>query len=346
LEMTPLSILIVATILQATIAQVVRGPCHVQSNSMACTRNGYFEMTQCTSRDCFCVSANSGQIAEETRTGDAKKLPTCSRCHLMLREIYSSGLSLSPTAYVPSCDNKSGTFKPIQCHPSRKECWCVDTKSGEETKGTRKSSTNNEILPCAPTTGGKNGLFPTALSGKKVEYPVARETCKSKLDRGKTCSGKKPQVMYYFDTNHADCFAFEYLGCGGNENRYASKRDCHSKCNLPDMFTCSGLVEAKGTCSPGEPMPPPMPGQTTEKPKPACADGYRCQMGAFFGFCCPIEVEEFYNKEYNPTCANGGKPHTDNNGDWDEIRLGTNCAHNFCPSNKKCQQGAIFAACC
>ncbi|KAF8383174.1 hypothetical protein PRIPAC_72316 [Pristionchus pacificus] len=350
--MTRPSIVLLIAIAQCVFSQVSRGPCHIQSNNLACTRNGYFEMTQCTSRDCFCVSANNGHIAEETRTGDGKKVPTCSKCHLFLREIFSSGLSLSSTAYVPVCDNKSGEFKPIQCHPARKECWCVETKTGEEIKGSRKSTANNEILQCAPSTGGKGGRFPTALNGKKIEYPVAKETCKKAVDRGQTCSGKKPQVMYYFDTTHADCFAFEYLGCGGNENRYASKKDCHSTCNLMDMFSCSGLVEAKGQCRAGDnfpPPPPPPPGQTakpTEKPKPDCPEGYRCQMGAFMGFCCNIEVEDFYNKEYNPMCPNGSKPHKDNNGDWDETRLGTNCAHNFCPSNKKCQQGALFAFCC
>lgn len=46
-------------------------------------------MTQCTSRDCFCVSANNGHIAEETRTGDGKKVPTCSSESFFFVEVAS-----------------------------------------------------------------------------------------------------------------------------------------------------------------------------------------------------------------------------------------------------------------
>ena len=36
--------------------------------------------------------------------------------------------------YIPKCDS-DGRFEEVQCLSSKKKCWCVDRKTGEETGG-------------------------------------------------------------------------------------------------------------------------------------------------------------------------------------------------------------------
>jgi len=38
--------------------------------------------------------------------------------------------------YLPQCQEKDGSFDPIQCHPVTRQCWCVDS-GGDELPGTR-----------------------------------------------------------------------------------------------------------------------------------------------------------------------------------------------------------------
>ncbi|PIO62992.1 Kunitz/Bovine pancreatic trypsin inhibitor domain protein [Teladorsagia circumcincta] len=40
------------------------------------------------------------------------------------------------------------------------------------------------------------------------------------------------EVKYYFDYRTFACLAFEYLGCGGNENNYPTSSACSSDCKL------------------------------------------------------------------------------------------------------------------
>ena len=43
-------------------------------------------------------------------------------------------------AFAPECE-ADGSFKQKQCYDSTGHCWCVDTLTGEEVKGTRKGPT-------------------------------------------------------------------------------------------------------------------------------------------------------------------------------------------------------------
>lgn len=89
-----------------------------------CTEDGRFRPVQCSGRgqECWCVDAE-GQEVVGTRTNSAA--PHCaSPCQLQ------SVLQCSP----------SGLFEPVQCDPSRGQCWCVD-QDGMELYGTRQTGT-------------------------------------------------------------------------------------------------------------------------------------------------------------------------------------------------------------
>ena len=47
-------------------------------------------------------------------------------------------------AYKPQC-NEQGDYKKKQCHGSTGYCWCVDSKTGREIKGTKKHSREGDF---------------------------------------------------------------------------------------------------------------------------------------------------------------------------------------------------------
>merc|ERR1719318_326193 len=53
-------------------------------------------------------------------------------------------------AFVPNC-NSDGLFEERQCHGSTGYCWCVDSNSGIEIKGSRKGPGQGKV------TCGQNG---------------------------------------------------------------------------------------------------------------------------------------------------------------------------------------------
>lgn len=45
-----------------------------------------------------------------------------------------------------------------------------------------------------------------------------------------TCSLNSNDHMWYYHSGKQNCLKLNYLGCGGNRNRFCSKQDCISKC--------------------------------------------------------------------------------------------------------------------
>jgi len=57
--------------------------------------------------------------------------------------------------YLPQCQEKDGSFDPIQCHPVTRQCWCVDS-GGDELPGTRAAP---DVQPsCAGTQSVASAL--------------------------------------------------------------------------------------------------------------------------------------------------------------------------------------------
>nr|XP_058955453.1 carboxypeptidase inhibitor SmCI-like [Pocillopora verrucosa] len=55
----------------------------------------------------------------------------------------------------------------------------------------------------------------------------AKDVCRLPPEKG-PCKAREPR--YYFDAMVGECRMFIYGGCGGNENRFMTKRDCGNKC--------------------------------------------------------------------------------------------------------------------
>ncbi|PIO59663.1 Kunitz/Bovine pancreatic trypsin inhibitor domain protein, partial [Teladorsagia circumcincta] len=190
-------------------------------------------------------------------------------------------------------------------------------------------------------------------------YPVTKESCKLDRSKGVACKEKKPSVRFYFDYSTSSCLAFEYLGCGGNENNYNDSSSCIHGCLLVDGSGCSGMNpparlsngEAINCNTPQFNFPPGFSGPTPPpyvgpKLTDGCPVNHKCLNKGFISLCCNNDNEDRFHAAYNPKCKNGKVPYSVLVDSWKEIRYGKSCEDNFCPKGYKCQDAEIFAYCC
>ncbi|KAK6010833.1 Kunitz/Bovine pancreatic trypsin inhibitor domain protein, partial [Ostertagia ostertagi] len=53
--------------------------------------------------------------------------------------------------------------------------------------------------------------------------------CMEGKDVGVECD-QPPQRMFYYDSRYKVCQPFQYRGCGGNSNRFATSQECKDAC--------------------------------------------------------------------------------------------------------------------
>jgi len=148
-------------------------------------------------------------------------------------------------------------------------------------------------------------------------------------------------VSWYFDMETSECLAFDYNGCGGNENRFESVSECWSKCKFADQGSCAGMRPPAKT-NKGDTIICYRGGTSSEK----CPLGYQCTMLAFFGICCHTQTQELYKRNYHPRCENGMVPHSIVSGGVPMTLIGKTCDDAFCPRETSCHMKEVFAHCC
>ncbi|KAK8777684.1 hypothetical protein V5799_028974 [Amblyomma americanum] len=57
--------------------------------------------------------------------------------------------------------------------------------------------------------------------------------CSKPPDEGESCSGGNPGTKWYFNATTNACSTFEYMGCGGNNNRFPESEICKESCDPP-----------------------------------------------------------------------------------------------------------------
>uniref|UniRef100_A0A914LUX9 BPTI/Kunitz inhibitor domain-containing protein n=1 Tax=Meloidogyne incognita TaxID=6306 RepID=A0A914LUX9_MELIC len=202
-------------------------------------------------------------------------------------------------------------------------------------------------LPIKPTFSPPKLTTTTQLNNNDNPI-VANPVCRQPKDRGNLCkgiNGNETKIKWYFDKETLQCLAFGYNGCGGNENKFSSIFECREKCPLPmDFGGCSGNKPSARNSKGEQIFCGGHPGLKIEM----CPTGFQCRGMAFYSICCDIENEELYNKNFNPKCADGKRPHQifDERNNYNITYLGKSCSDQFCPLNTKCVELEIFSHCC
>lgn len=73
-------------------------------------------------------------------------------------------------------------------------------------------------------------------------YPTAlQKNCFMRRDEGHSqmdfCKSREQKVMWFFLADSKVCARMKYEGCGGNGNRYCTKKLCYEACNTTDTDT-------------------------------------------------------------------------------------------------------------
>ncbi|KAL3085166.1 hypothetical protein niasHS_010235 [Heterodera schachtii] len=175
-------------------------------------------------------------------------------------------------AFVPDC-TPQGAFVPLQCEPSGTECFCVDAE-GIELKHSR-------------TKGGEGAPKPNCEKIASAPAPLSNE-CTGQAEAGPCMAFAE---RWHFDEKARHCAPFNYSGCGGNGNNYASEEACKQRCETE--IKCSGtelpLKDSSGQlvqCSAGA--------------NGGCPIGFKCHRIQQTSVCCPDMRTE-------KTADNGGE---------------------------------------
>lgn len=337
------------------------GPCTLNDDGLKCNQNGYYETVQCNKESCYCVTPHTALVAFDTRTNNPKTAPKCGTCLVYLQKLFADG-DPPENSFVPKCDVGKGDFEPVQCDSLKNQCFCVDTNTGREVPGSRKSLSNTTKMNCMQIDFSIDSFnFPTYekpdAAKPKPDQPIGRPYCANNRDAGYTCSQNKTSIRYWFDIETFQCFPFEHKGCGGNQNSYRTSGECYFDCVLQDYFSCAMQSQparrSNGqwyTCP--DQGPPPPPGRTTTTtPGPkldsdGCPKGYTCMMGAFFGMCCEENLTNRYQAAFKPTCKNNKSPLETKHDGYSSATIGKSCSDNFCPKTHNCERNEFFAFCC
>ncbi|XP_043926434.1 thyroglobulin-like [Protopterus annectens] len=89
-----------------------------------CDEKGDYLPKQChgSTGHCWCVDRNGTRIAGTLRHGDA----TCQATDIQKKcRREAAKVIRMPGAFTPQCNYK-GDYRPMQCHGSTGQCWCVD----------------------------------------------------------------------------------------------------------------------------------------------------------------------------------------------------------------------------
>nr|CAD2165494.1 unnamed protein product [Meloidogyne enterolobii] len=89
---------------------------------------------------------------------------------------------------------------------------------------------------------------------------------------------------------------FGYKGCGGNGNRFISKRQCLKKCPRPKDFTYFHLHCDLGKRNVKPILCESIPGIRRHYPISVCPSGYKCKGGLFLIYVVILQINKYMIK--------------------------------------------------
>ncbi|TMS35912.1 hypothetical protein L596_003202 [Steinernema carpocapsae] len=194
----------------------------------------------------------------------------------------NSAAYISPVTMNPvSCSDRVGCPKGFFCFFSNNArsstegvCCSEDPIASLCDQGLALRNNEGHALKCGPTPcpGGYNCFTRFNIS---ICCPTNQNVCHQRFHQGLPCEEAPPQAGFFFDAETKACHEFTYSGCGGNDNRFDSKADCHAFC------------KSSAICSVGMPLLHPDGKIAHCSDDNQCLAGYGCTITAGGNYCCP-----------------------------------------------------------
>uniref|UniRef100_A0A914Y7K8 BPTI/Kunitz inhibitor domain-containing protein n=1 Tax=Panagrolaimus superbus TaxID=310955 RepID=A0A914Y7K8_9BILA len=171
----------------------------------------------------------------------------------------------------------SGTFMRYAFEPSTNDCHQF-AYTGCGGNGNNFATISECRKKCVPQKGPDSTLPPTASTALNVTLQITptKNICDHPIEIGE-CSGIFHRFAYDGESN--ECRQFQYGGCGGNGNNFATITECRtacvrSRCPPPpacDTSRCQIVNDVRGcpfcSCPPPPQHPPIIP---NFQPEPSC----------------------------------------------------------------------------
>ena len=115
----------------------------------------------------------------------------------------------------------------------------------EPRRGQRRSfyfdHRSNRCMARTGDCGARNSFISAAACRDECAMPLsARAVCSMPAESG-DCAGRERRWAY--DSRSGRCQPFEYGGCGGNDNNFASLRECLSSCRGMELRNAEDVPE-------------------------------------------------------------------------------------------------------
>ncbi|CAG0879216.1 unnamed protein product [Darwinula stevensoni] len=253
-----------------TVCQYLRDIALSPSVSLAvpppiCKENGAFNETQCdeTTEECWCVD-DFGVEIPRTRSSKEEGFPDCEKIlaghdclGLRCRLGCDYGFGLDPESGCPVCqcfeiceaarcsDGYHCALTEVRCGSGDLTCppvpQCVENVRYDRVLETMcpigdpyQVPELNTTLTCDLTADGPRcpegyGCY-TGDASKGMCCPKpSDDMCEQKKEEG-GCDAS--MTRWYYDETDNSCKPFDYSGCGGNLNNFASREDCEGMCKV------------------------------------------------------------------------------------------------------------------
>ncbi|CAB3401708.1 unnamed protein product [Caenorhabditis bovis] len=156
----------------------------------------------------------------------------CEPRESLLKWTYSLEHGMCKSVMVSSCLHGDNQFETLEA------CESVCASIQPEPKcpiGRALRTPDNVVQRCA-TSKPCPPNYECVYSGTNHACCPSREyACKQSMTIGTTC-GVSTLHRWHYDAGKNKCVSFEYLGCGGNDNNFATRLDCVETCQ---KFECA-----------------------------------------------------------------------------------------------------------
>ncbi|CAI5452942.1 unnamed protein product [Caenorhabditis angaria] len=143
--------------------------------------------------------------------------------------------------------------------------------------------------------------------------------CSLPKDIGQSCAENQASRKFYYDSRTKVCQPLQYAGCGGNENRFDSSKECRDSCQNPTKKVSDSTANVE-TTNPNNPPFVPV-GQSHDQWRKAeiCGSNYLIPNGEY-ELCSTTQKCPKYHSCVNGACC----PSKDYDGVEDKPRFAWN----------------------